>query len=289
VRLERSRAIQDREQPLGGGRGEHPVWRGGQLYIANLVPSDIEIRGNHIYKPWRWKVSDPRYGGTHWAVKNLVELKAAQRVWIVGNRLENCWTDGQVGYAVLMTPRCGGNPWNVVADVTLEYNVILGAESGITMSGYDGLAPSPGGGFYGLGARIAIRNNWLDLGNAHGDVFAVCNGVQDVTIDHNSAHMVKGRSALIFTGNKIPGAPSAARLVVTNNVWTGVYEYPVAGPGVTNAPQAFASCAPDTVFTGNVLAGVPAAQIPAGNAVPADAGGVVGTVSHDLFAALGQF
>jgi hypothetical protein len=30
---------------------------------------------------------------------------------------------------------------------------------------------------------------------------------------------------------RIPSAPNAVRLVVTNNVWTGVYEYPVAGPG----------------------------------------------------------
>lgn len=88
--------------------GENILFGGAAPAIPGLVPSDIEIRQNHFYKPWSWRVGDPSYAGEHWTVKNLLEFKTGTRVWVDGNILENSWADlpiGQSGYAILLTIR----------------------------------------------------------------------------------------------------------------------------------------------------------------------------------------
>ena len=59
------------------GSGENMMFGGADPTMPNLVPSDIEIRRNHFSKPLSWRVGDPSHAGTHWAVKNLLELKNA--------------------------------------------------------------------------------------------------------------------------------------------------------------------------------------------------------------------
>ena len=50
---------------------------GADPTIKDLVPSDIEIRRNHLAKPLAWKAGEPAYEGRKWSVKNLLELKEA--------------------------------------------------------------------------------------------------------------------------------------------------------------------------------------------------------------------
>jgi hypothetical protein len=74
------------------------------------------------------------------AVKNLLELKTAQRVLIRGNVLENSWPSSQVGFAVLFTVRScqdGDFPWAVVKDVVFESNIVRHAAYGINLLGRD--------------------------------------------------------------------------------------------------------------------------------------------------------
>jgi hypothetical protein len=61
------------------GAGENVLFGGADPRIVGLVPSDIEFRRNHVFKPFSWKVGDPAYAGIRWTVKNS-ELKNAQRV-----------------------------------------------------------------------------------------------------------------------------------------------------------------------------------------------------------------
>src|SRR5438105_4308476 len=81
------------------------------------------MRGNYFFKPLAWK-----NGG--WAVKNLLELKNAQRVLVDGNVFENNWTDGQPGNGILATVRNQGDtaPQSTVANYTFQYNVIKNVE-----------------------------------------------------------------------------------------------------------------------------------------------------------------
>ncbi|MGA7768349.1 MAG: Ig domain-containing protein, partial [Candidatus Sulfotelmatobacter sp.] len=72
--------------------GENILFGGG---TATATPADIEIRHNHMFKPLTWMKGQAGYvGGTNgnpFIVKNLFELKNAQRVLVDGNIMENSW------------------------------------------------------------------------------------------------------------------------------------------------------------------------------------------------------
>ncbi len=127
------------------GAGENIMFGGGNARIENLVPSDIEIVRNHIYKPLSWREGDPAYEGTKWVVKNLLELKSGQRVLIEGNTFENHWGgQGQGGFSILFTPRSsrGRNPWVVVQDVLFQHNTMKNVAQGISILGDDNNNPN---------------------------------------------------------------------------------------------------------------------------------------------------
>src|SRR5207247_3282410 len=65
--------------------GENIIFGGGDPSIGGLIPSDIVIRGNYLTKQLAWR-SQPS-----WNVKNLFELKNAQRVLVDGNIMEYNW------------------------------------------------------------------------------------------------------------------------------------------------------------------------------------------------------
>jgi hypothetical protein len=71
------------------GAGENLMFGGADPSIPDLVPSDIEIRGNPFFKPLSWKIGHLTYAGRPWSVKNIFELKNARRVLAEGNLLEH--------------------------------------------------------------------------------------------------------------------------------------------------------------------------------------------------------
>jgi hypothetical protein len=58
---------------------------------ASTVASDVEIRLNHFFKPLLWNRLDASFFGTTFIVKNNLELKEGQRIFVEGNILENTW------------------------------------------------------------------------------------------------------------------------------------------------------------------------------------------------------
>ena len=140
------------------GSGENVMFGGADPLVPDLVPADIEIRGNHFYKPLAWRQGDPSFAGERWTVKNLLELKNARRVWIEGNVLEYSWVHGQVGFAVLLTPRNQGGkaPWCTVEDVTFVNNIVRHCSSGMGIAGEDDNHRSQ------PTKRLLIRNNLLE-------------------------------------------------------------------------------------------------------------------------------
>src|SRR5205085_8881526 len=79
---------------------ENIMFGGAFASIPNLVPSDIEIRRNHITKPLSWKANEPTYAGKAWTIKNLLELKNAQRVLIDRKSTRLNSSHSQISYAV---------------------------------------------------------------------------------------------------------------------------------------------------------------------------------------------
>src|SRR3989442_11136381 len=64
--------------------GENVMFGGADPAIVNLVPSDIEIRHNHFFKPPSWR-------GAWAAVKKVFELKNARRPPLEANNFANNW------------------------------------------------------------------------------------------------------------------------------------------------------------------------------------------------------
>src|SRR5207248_6099170 len=139
--------------------GQNIIFGGSDPAIANLIPSDITIRGNYLTKPWAWR-SDSTSN-----VKNLFELKNAQRVVVDGNIMENNWLAAQAGFAIVLTPRNqdGACPWCTVQQVQFTNNLVRHVSSGFNILGTDNLHPS------GILNNVTIRNNLFeDVSTAYG-------------------------------------------------------------------------------------------------------------------------
>ncbi len=140
------------------GSGENVMFGGADPRVPELVPADIEIRGNYFHKPLTWRKNDPDFAGRAWTVKNLLELKNARRVWIEGNVFENSWTHGQVGFAIVLTPRNQGGkaPWCALEDITFINNLVRHCSSGISILAEDDNHRSK------TSQRLLFRNNLLE-------------------------------------------------------------------------------------------------------------------------------
>lgn len=244
------------------GAGENLMFGGGaDPAIPNLVPSDIEIRRNHFFKPLAWKVGDPAYQGTPWTVKNLFELKNARRVLVEGNVLEHNWVHAQAGFAVVLTVRNenGSSPWAVVEDVTFVNNLVRQTASGVNILGRDDNYPSQ------QAKRILIKNNIFDdVGGLRwgggGRLFQLLRGTADVVIDHNTAFQTD--NIILADGEPHHGFVFRNNIVPHNGI--GVFGSG-KGIGLSTLTHYF----PGFVFTRNVIVGNQhASQYPADNFNP---------------------
>jgi hypothetical protein len=175
--------------------GENVMFGGAEPAITNLVPSDIEMRLNHISKPLSWV-------GTSWTVKNLMELKNARRVLIEGNLFQNSWAAAQDGEGFVITPRNedGGAPWSATQDITIRLNKFLNVGKGFNLSGRDTTFQSQ------VTQRVLFENNVIivtRLQNASGRIFQITNGPIDTTIRHNTALITVSGGATGFSENEV--------------------------------------------------------------------------------------
>ena len=166
--------------------GENVMFGGQDPSIKGLVPSDIEVRGNLFTKNLAWKKGAAGYQGSNWQIKNIFELKNAQRVLVEGNVFQYNWAQAQTGYSILFTVRDqdGNAPWSVVQDVTFRDNVVAHVANGINILGNDDDYHSQ------QAQRILIANNLFeDVGGSWGPgiLLLMDNGSQDVTFTHNTA------------------------------------------------------------------------------------------------------
>ena len=228
---------------------------GSDPSITNLVPSDIEIRRNHITRPMAWQ---GRYG-----VKNLIEFKTGQRVLIQGNVLENNWADQQVGFAMLFwSVNADGNaPWTVMQDITIRDNVLRNTAQVINIAAKGGNPSEPT-------RRISIANNLIyrvgaaALGGG-GRGFQILGDVHDVTIIRNSL-FATSHATLIDNG-------TMSNLRIIDNVY-GRTDYGIfGGAGAGEGTKALDRYAPGWTLSGNAIVGALASSYPGGNIFPGSA------------------
>jgi hypothetical protein len=268
--------------------GENILFGGGE---ATVTPADIEIRQNHMFKPLTWLQGQPGYvGGTNgnpFIVKNLLELKNAQRVLVDGNIMENCWGGfSQVGFAILLTPKSQSNlcPSCQVTDVTIRYSSISHVGAGLQIA--NGLSDSGGAALDG--ERHSIHDVIVDdidgvKYKGPGEFAQVSVGagapvLKNVTINHVTAF---APSTLFIIGDQVGPTPQMSNFVFTNSI-VNTSSYPVWSTGSGGSANCayhdsplttFNACFSSYTFSADALIASPSAypstKWPSGNFFPA--------------------
>jgi hypothetical protein len=225
--------------------GESILFGGGG---ASVTPADIEIRHNYLYKPPTWRPGHAQFvgapNGRPYIVKNLFELKNAQRVLFEGNVLENSWGGfTQTGFGIVLTPKNQGDntcPSCQVTDVTIRYckmsHVASGFQIGNGLSD-NGAAPKAGERYsihdivvddiqgsaakgFGIFALLAMSGAARTTGDAP------IPPLRDVKMDHITAFPT---DSLLVLGGPVAG-PHMTGFSFTNNLMT-VGQRPVGSTG----------------------------------------------------------
>lgn len=177
------------------GGAQNIMFGGADPAVPNLVPSNIEIRGNFMYKPAEW------FGRA--TIKAVIELKNARNVVIDGNVLESGGLTG--AFVLTVRNQSGTAPWSTLEDITVTNNIVRHSSTGFSILGRDSDRPSQ------QAKRIRIANNLLvDIVPDYSAVFiAGCCG-DTVTVENNTVQQ---------TGNIMTCyGPPTSRFVFRNNI-----------------------------------------------------------------------
>ncbi len=225
--------------------GEGVLFGGG---AATTTPTDIEIIGNHFWKPWQWMPGQPGFvGGANghpFIVKNHLELKNASRVLIDGNLMENTWGGfSQSGFSILLTPKnqhtSNGDicPICEVVDVTIRNGHVSHVGGGIQMAtAISGNGTN--GSMAAAGARWSIHDMIFDDVNRKyvggGALFLIMNvwtrnAINSVSINHVTG-FPDAESHVLEIGNIHYTTAPMYGFVFTNNM-VGTGRYPVWNTG----------------------------------------------------------
>ena len=298
---------------VGGGMGDNPM---GPYKIVNnfleasgenilfggagatFTPADIEIRHNHFFKPLTWMSGQAGFvggsSGNPFIVKNLFELKNAQRVLFEGNFLENSWGGfSQAGYGIVLTPKNPGGPNYPnqcpicqVTDVTIRYSTISHVAGGLLIANL----LSDNGGIALDGERYSIHDIIIDDidGSKYkgpGQFAEIFQGVGSPLLQNVSITHVTGFAphTLFGVGNNV-GNPKMTNVTITNSlISAGVYPIWSTG-GTANCAYwdkpvtTFNGCFASNPFNNNAViatpANFPASTWPSGNFFPGSAAAV---------------
>ena len=229
---------------------------------ANTTPADIEITGNHFFKPMIWLKNQPGFvggadpnakcaaapsPGCPFIVKNHLEFKNAQRVLIEGNIMENVWGGfSQAGFsiglgpksqAVSLNPPVSVCPLCMVQDITIRYNSLSHMGAGMVFAD----APSDAGGCAQAGQRWSIHDDVMDDISStkyagSGTAFQVSSScaaatpaeiVNNVSINHVTAFP---DAHLMYIGGSLVAGQTMYGFWFSNNIFSSV-PYPVQSTG----------------------------------------------------------
>jgi len=153
------------------GGGQNIMFGGADPVVPNLVPSDIEIRRNFLYKPAAW------FGKA--TIKAVIELKNARRVVMDGNVLE-CGSQ-TAAFVLTIRNQSGTAPWSTLEDINVTNNIVRHLQAGFSLLGKDSYNPSQ------QMKRVRIANNLIvDIGPDYSAAFiAGCCG-DNVTVENNT-------------------------------------------------------------------------------------------------------
>ena len=229
---------------------ENIMFGGSPTSMPNIVPSNITVRGNYLYKP-------PSWHGTSYVMKNLFELKNGRNVLVENNIMDGVWGYMSNRTALVFTPRTEGGlvPWAAVDTITIRYNIIRNADRIANVVGQDDQ------NWLGTGTNFVFQNNVMEKLN---DIGFMVQQASNLRIDHNTIIANVG----FLAADRGP----TTGLVFTNNVMS----YGVIGswgsgtaPGYSTLSQYF----PGYTFANNALLDGQsnASLYPSGNFFPSTA------------------
>ena len=247
------------------GAAENVMFGGADALIANLVPADIEIRGNRFFKPVAWRAMS-------WSVKNLFELKNARRVLVEGNIFEYTWLADQNFAINIKSANDANGPWSVTEDFTFRGNIVRHAPGAIKFCGATcDAAPTA------QGARYLVQNNLFDDISAAtwggpGTFLQTINATPDLVVNHNTVI----HDGSTFSGGDGAEGSNTGFQFTDNIVQRGQAGFKGSGAGEGN--PTLDRFFPESVFTRNAIVGAGADLYPADNYFPASYGDGVGFV-----------
>jgi len=260
--------------------GENILFGGDDPTINGVIPSDVEIRGNHFFKQTSWI-------GSSWTVKNLIELKLGVRVLIEGNIFENNWLAAQDGEGIVITPRNQNNtaPWSATQDITVRLNKILNVGKGMDISGTDDTFSSQ------FTHRVLVENNVFNvtaLQGASDRVFQFTHGADNVTIRHNTGFILPNHGVSVIASDQdgsIAISPKGNLLDFRDNLLSvglnGGFYGDATGEGTVGLNQFFTNYTflKNAIYGSSFYGVVKAALYPANNFFPTSSS-TVGFVNY---------
>jgi hypothetical protein len=234
----------------------------GGVQTNSVTPADIEISNNHMFKPLTWMPGQSGFVGRPnsdttkctktpgycpFVVKNLIELKNAQRVLLEGNILEHCWggftQHGDVFIVNGLNPADNTLSHISVMDFTVRYNRASHTGSVFSLA-------NPGPNNLPIG-RFSIHDNIFDdvsskyangeTAGAFAGVYSYCTsttcGNGNILVNHNTELITEPKKWFAVVGalsGPIPNWTYKNNIVSVN-----------AGPAIINA--GFPGCADDTI------------------------------------------
>lgn len=198
--------------------GENIAWGGATPGIDQLIPSDIEVHHNHLYKHPGWENT--------WTVKNLYESKNSRRVIVHSNLMENCPVAAQAGFAVVLwsVDQQANASWCGTSHQTFRHNVIKNTHSGFQLTARftdTVFGQVPGGVDM---HHVAIHNNvFLGMNNANtgsgsSRMYQIGDIIENLSIEHNTGFA--GDTIFLWGG----AAPLDSHVVRNNNCGGAYYQ-----------------------------------------------------------------
>jgi hypothetical protein len=234
--------------------GENILFGGAKAAIAGLVPTGIEIRRNHFFKPLTWKPGGSTYAGHYYIVKNHFELKNARNVVVSANRFENLWLHSQGGTSVVLHGDADG-PTTTIENITFEKNLFRNCRQGFGIIASHTNQSTPTN-------SITIRNNLFE--GIAGWWLTLIGGVRDVVVEHNTA-LSGDRILYVGETNAIGKNPG---FVFRNNI-VARGNHGVGGIGTAEGIASLNRFFPGWIFDRNVVIGAKASIYPPSTFCPA--------------------
>jgi hypothetical protein len=216
------------------GGAEILIFGGADPSIADLIPSDIEIRRNYFYRPPEW--------AGRVTIKGSFELKNARRVIVDGNVLESS-NPRQTAFVITVRNQGGKAAWSTIQDVQITNNISRHANAGMNFLARDDQFPSV------EAKNIRVANNlFLDVESpGESSYFIQISGGDSMIVEHNTVQQIGN----ILSAYSNPGKNFVFRNNIIQYNLYGIACF-IQGAACPDVP--YCNCFPGATVKGNIIA-----------------------------------